>query len=224
MLTEEISKDPNQRNPGKEQQIRDRLKSIAAEGKEIWVSLNRNFPDFAALSKPVPISVRDTQSLLGDDEALVVFDFDEQSYAWVVTRTNADWVRLKLTEKSLSDQVERLRSSLTFNLDKPFDTQLAFQIYLQTVGVIADELQGKTHLSVVTNGALTSLPLQLLVTREPSGKRLKEVDWLVRSYAITNLPSVASLKTLRLTSFRSTAMKSMILSLILSFLKTKAIK
>jgi CHAT domain-containing protein len=49
----------------------------------------------------------------------------------------------------------------------------------------------------VTNGALSSIPLQLLVTRDPAGKKLKDVDWFVRSHAITVLPSVAGLKTLR---------------------------
>jgi CHAT domain-containing protein len=52
-------------------------------------------------------------------------------------------------------------------------------------------------LSIVVNGALTSLPLQLFVTRDPTGKALKDVDWLIRSHAVTVLPSVASLKVLR---------------------------
>ena len=146
--------------------------------------------------------------MLADDEALVVFDFDAKSYAWVITRTSAEWVELNVSAKDLSEQVKTLRSSLTFDIDKPFDTQLAFKIYLQTLGKIADKLQGKRRLSVVTNGALTSLPLQLLITKDPSGKSLKDVDWLVRSYAITNLPSVASLKTLRSTASRPSAAKA----------------
>ena len=75
---------------------------------------------------------------------------------------------------------------------------------------IKDKLLDKTRLSVVTNGALTSLPLQLLVTKDPTDKPLKDVDWLVRSYAITNLPSVASLKTLRSRASTSLAQKPMI--------------
>src|SRR5206468_1720206 len=66
------------------------------------------------------------------------------------------------------------------------------------------------RLSVVTNGALTSLPLQLLATKDLTDKALRNVDWLVRSYAITNLPSVASLKILRSMTSRSAAAKPMI--------------
>jgi CHAT domain-containing protein len=52
--------------------------------------------------------------------------------------------------------------------------------------------------------------LQLLVTKDPSDKPLKHVDWLVRSYAMTNLPSVASLKILRSTTAHSAAQKPII--------------
>ena len=60
------------------------------------------------------------------------------------------------------------------------------------------------------NGASTSLPLQLLVTKDPTGKKLKDVDWLVRSRAITLLPSVASLKVLCNRTGLSPAPKPMI--------------
>jgi CHAT domain-containing protein len=119
---------------------------------------------------------------------------------------------VEVTAQDLGEQVKLLRSSLTFepNIDKPFDTQLAYKIYRSTFGVFADKLQHKTRLSVITNGAFTSLPLQLLVTKDPNGKPLRDTDWLVRSYAITNLPSVASLKILRSTASRRSGQKPMI--------------
>jgi CHAT domain-containing protein len=210
LLIAVITKETSKRDLATEERIRDRLKSIAIERNEIGISLKQRFPNFAALSKPTPISVKDTQALLADDEALIAFDFDDQSYAWVITRTNANWIELKITAKQVAEEVKLLRSSLTFNIDKPFDTQLAFEIYQQTFGAIADKLQGKTRLSVITNGGFTSLPLQLLVTKEPSNKPLKDIDWLVRSYAITNLPSVASLKILRSAAAHSAAKKPII--------------
>jgi CHAT domain-containing protein len=57
---------------------------------------------------------------------------------------------------------------------------------------------------------LTSLPPQLLVANDPSGKKLKELDWLIRSHAVAVLPSVASLKILRSGSQASSARKSII--------------
>jgi CHAT domain-containing protein len=80
---------------------------------------------------------------------------------------------------------------------RAFDVQLAYKIYQATFGVFGDKIASKTRLSVVTNGAFTSLPPALLVTKNPSGKSLKAVDWFVRSHAITIWPSVANLKVLR---------------------------
>jgi CHAT domain len=171
---------------------------------------NQRFPDYVALSKPQSLSLKDTQALLTDDEVLVVFDFDAKSYAWIITHTDADWVELPVSAKDLEAQVKALRGSLTFAADKPFDTELAFKIYRETFGSLADKIAPKGRLSVVTNGALTSLPPQLLVTKDPTGKKLKDVDWLVRSYAVTILPSVASLKILRTVAATSSVAKPMI--------------
>jgi len=65
------------------------------------------------------------------------------------------------------------------------------------LGPIEEILRSKPRLSLVLNGALTSLPPQVLVIRDPAGKALKDVDWLIRSHAVTVLPSVASLMVLR---------------------------
>jgi tetratricopeptide (TPR) repeat protein len=169
LLITAISKEPGKRDPTNEQRLRYRLTSIAAERAGIQTRLNDQFQEFAALSKPVPTSMDHTQSLLENDEVLVFVDVDTNSYAWVITRTNADWIELKVSAKTLNEQVKALRASLTFDIDTPFDTQMAYKVYQETFGTIAGKLQGKKRLSVVTNGALTSLPLQLLITKDPTG-------------------------------------------------------
>jgi CHAT domain-containing protein len=65
-------------------------------------------------------------------------------------------------------------------------------------------------LSFVFDGALTSLPPQVLITSDPDGKDLVSLDWLVRKYAITIFPSVASLKTLSGEKSTVSAIKPMI--------------
>jgi hypothetical protein len=171
---------------------------------------NQRFPDYVALSKPQPLTVEQTQALLADDEALVIFDFDAKSYAWVITKTDGSWTQLKVAAKDLDAGVKILRQSLTSDGSKRFDTPLSYQIYQETFGAIADKIASKKRLSLITNGALTSLPPQLLVTSDPTGKTLKDQAWLVRSLAITVLPTVASLKILRGPSAASSATKPMI--------------
>jgi CHAT domain-containing protein len=68
----------------------------------------------------------------------------------------------------------------------------------------------KKRLSFVFDGALTSLPPQVLIATDPSGKDLGTLDWLIRKYAVTVLPSIASLKVLRGQQFTVAAPKPMI--------------
>lgn len=49
------------------------------------------FPNYVALSRPQPLKLKATQTLLSDDEAVVIIDIWVKSYAWVVTKSGADW-------------------------------------------------------------------------------------------------------------------------------------
>jgi CHAT domain-containing protein/Tfp pilus assembly protein PilF len=209
-LIEAVSREPSKRIAAEEEQKKARLQLIVTERTQIQATLVQRFPDFATLSKPQPISVEDTQKLLADDEALVVLDFADSSYAWVITRTSSDWIDLRVSGKEVEQLVKKLRLSLTDNTGAPFEVEASYKLYQSTFGVFHDTIAAKKRLSVVTNGAMTSIPLQLLVTHNPTGKGLKDVDWLVRNYAITVWPSVASLKTLRGKANTSSAKKPMI--------------
>jgi tetratricopeptide (TPR) repeat protein len=163
-----------------------------------------------------PMTLTETQTLLAEDEALVVLDFDLKSHAWIVTRTDADWTELEITADELNEQVRRLREPLV-NPDalrtladlKPFDVRLAYRIYRATFGAISGKLEGKTRLAVVSNAAMLSIPPALLVTSDPSGKPLKEVQWLLYSHAVTIWPSVSSMQ-LRQRSKASSAPRPLI--------------
>jgi hypothetical protein len=160
-LISAAAKPSAERNAAAEDQMRKRLEAIKSERTKLQEIFNQRFPDYVALSKPQPLSLKQTQALLAEDEALVVLDFDAKSYAWIITRTDAYWAELPISAKDLDAQVKALRESLTFGVDKPFDAQLAFKIYRETFGLFADKIASKKRISVVTNGALTSLPPQL---------------------------------------------------------------
>jgi tetratricopeptide (TPR) repeat protein len=83
----------------------------------------------------------------------------------------------------------------------PFDTNRAYVLYQALFGPIEDVIKDK-HLLIVPSGALTQLPFQMLITDQPapalSGRDVwRRAAWLVRSHALTVLPSVSSLKALR---------------------------
>jgi tetratricopeptide (TPR) repeat protein len=204
-----VSKPPAQRSSAAEEQVRKRIEAVKVERERLQQIFSARFSEYVALSKPQPLSLADTQALLADDEALLVFDFGDKSYGWIITKTDSNWTELKTSAADLDAQVQMLRAWLSDPRNR-FDPELSFKIYQATIGAFADKIASKQRLSIVTNGALTSLPPQLLITKDPSGKSIKEIDWLIRSRAVTNLPSVASLKILRGGSQTSSARKAVI--------------
>jgi CHAT domain-containing protein len=192
-----VSKLPADRSATAEEQTRKRIGEIKSEHERLQEVFNQRFPDYVALSKPQPLSLNETQALLADEEALIALNLDKKSYVWVVTRHRAEWRELSTIADDVAKEVTILRAGLDPESVKPFDRDLAYQLYQQILEPIAEVIAKKTRLSFVLSGALTSLPPQVLITSDPEGKELASVDWLVRKYAITILPSVASLKILR---------------------------
>jgi CHAT domain-containing protein/Tfp pilus assembly protein PilF len=210
-LTTEATKTTSLRNASNEDQLRKRIVQIEAERKISSETLRREFPGYVALSKPAALSLDETRMLLADDEAVVAFHVsDKASYAWVVTRGSAFWSPLPANSAELTDEVKKLRQMVTVDADKPFDAALAYRLYQQTFAPVEDWIAGKKRLSVFANGALTSIPFGMLVTRDPAGKSLGETDWLIKSHAVTVLPSIYSLRTMRTAAAVPSAPKSMI--------------
>jgi hypothetical protein len=230
------------RDDAQEVALATRLAAIDQRLAAIDAALARDFPDYAALSKPTPPSVADVQASLSDDEALVLFLYTvgfgplpEETFVWIVTKAQVRWLRSDLGEAALQREVAALRCGLDqtawhgegalkcadllkLPLDQipqdgdplPFDTARAHALYTSLLGAAEDLIKGK-HLLVVPSGALTKLPFQVLVTAPPKpGAPLKDTAWLSRDHAITVLPSVFSLKALRLVAKPSRADRPMI--------------
>jgi CHAT domain-containing protein len=208
------SKGSKERNISAEESMRKRLAEIDADLVRIESVLAKKFPNYVALAVPQPLTIDDTQNLLADDEAVVALIAEpDANYAWVVTKTDAFWTRTPIND--FHTEVARLRQSLKFEengeaVDKPFDVALSYKIYQHTLAPVADKLAGKKRLFIIANGAMTSLPFGLLVTKDPSRKSLKETEWLIKSHAITVSPSIYSLKTMRTQGNNSSAPKPMI--------------
>jgi CHAT domain len=97
--------------------------SLAEEDKALDAiegRLKTEFPDYAALARPEPLSIAEVQGQLGANEALVLFlDVDkwatvtgEETFIWAITKTESRWVRSELGTKSLTEKVATLRCGL----------------------------------------------------------------------------------------------------------------
>ncbi len=199
-----------------------RAESARARGsfEETSARIVREFPAYAELSNPAPLTIAQTQALLKADEALIsFFSANDKSYVFAVTREASVWQQIPLGNKAISDRVGKLRLGL-FDpaLDatlKPFDLDASFDLYSALLGSVESAIARKPKLLVVPTGALTSLPFHVLVTKKPDPKvapddRYRLAAWLLNDEATTVLPSVASLRALRVFARTSRATKPFI--------------
>jgi CHAT domain-containing protein len=188
--------------------------------------LEKEFPDYSALSNPKPVKVEDVQKLLGADEALVFFlTGDKESYVFALTRGGFDWRTIPSGRDNLRTRVAAFRRGLDVDdMSERFDLNLAHQLFGLLLGPVDTFIKDKGHLLVVPSGPLTALPFHLLVTEKPTlsvrpGKGelsaedaapYRDAAWLIKRQAVSVEPSVASLKVLRSIARKDKAAKPMI--------------
>jgi CHAT domain-containing protein/Tfp pilus assembly protein PilF len=197
---EGISKPAAERNKKREQALQEEINKLKEKLGSVRTRLGADFPNYAELQKPRPLELAEAQSLLKEDEALVIIDTvkdGEGDYAWAVTSTDAAWQKLETTKGEIDELVALLLPALNPDNEAEVDLAKAHRLYQLTLGTLEKQSSGKKHLIFVLNGAMTSLPPHLLVTRDHAGKTLRDVDWLIKKYAVTVLPTVSSLKLLR---------------------------
>ena len=192
-----LGQETAKRNAKAEAENDGRLAAIDGRIAEIDKRLKAEFPDYAALASPAPLPVEEVQAQLGADEALVLFldtpeakPTPEETFIWVVTKTEMRWVRSDLGKAALAREVQALRCGLDeeewatptnqrrcadllgltevpdASRPLPFHLGKAHMLYQALFGQIEDLIAGK-RLLIVPSGALTSLPFHVLVTKAP---------------------------------------------------------
>ena len=118
-----VSQPPDKRDRTAEAANVARLAEIDTRIAAIDARLEAEFPDYAALARPAPLSIPEVQAQLGSDEALVLFldtpdrqPTPEETFIWVVTKTEMRWVRSDVGTKGLADHVAALRCGLDATL------------------------------------------------------------------------------------------------------------
>ena len=91
-LVETLARPAGQSSPAQIDKIRRQIEDTERKLAATKAQLEKEFPDYAALSNPRPLKVEDVQKLLATYEALLLFvTGDEQSYVFAVTADGFDW-------------------------------------------------------------------------------------------------------------------------------------
>lgn len=180
----------------------------------------REFPRYNDLISNQPASLEQIQKSIGRNEALVT-TFENYSGFWIfLVRQNLLSVhfekRTNYREANVAENVKKIRESV--DLSKvmelsdllKFDILAAQKLYSQIFGKIEASLKGVDHLIYVPSKSLQQIPISLLVYDQdhPRPTQLADfqnIPWLYKKFAISTLPSIASLKSLRTIGRKSAA-------------------
>src|SRR5215470_7608876 len=219
-------------------ELRKNLAEIDGRLAGLRARLDNEFPEFAALARPKPLKPDELRQLLGADEALVFWLVGDgsaketdggakQTYVFAATREDFMWAVLPFGAAELTAKIAAFRRGLdveelnrSVQAGKPvlFDLALAHELYGVLLGPVDDLIKAKRQLLVVPTGALTALPVHLLLTAKFEGAAptvndlaaYRDAAWLLKRQTVTVLPSVASLKALRVFAHKDQATKPLI--------------
>ena len=202
------------RQAGLEDRLRQRISMLQAARGTLDAEIERGFPDYAQLINPKPPTVAEARQQLRPGEALIAtYVGERRSFVWALPKTgDIAFAAVPMGRDDIGFDVAYLRGALdakaaTLGAIPEFDVEVAHELYQALLAPVKDGWLGAENLLVVAHGPLGQLPFALLPT-EPAKLPRKEpllfdgyraVPWLARSHAVTVLPSVASLVTLRAT-------------------------
>lgn len=211
ILVELLGRPPEKSLPTVIAAMRKDIEGLRARRGEIKQEIEKRFPDYANLIDPKPLPLEAARQVLAPGEALIVlYGTDSHTFVWAVPREGAARFHVAALGHAERDRVvAALRKALAVDSlalagFPRFDVAAAHKLYSDLLAPLEPAWGGAQNLLVVPHGSLGQLPFSVLVTApgavaEPGMpfEGYKSVAWLARKVAVTQLPSVNTLASLR---------------------------
>jgi CHAT domain-containing protein len=199
-LAAEMARPNDERDAELEDSLGAKLKLASANADDLAIKVRQSYPAYADLAHPGPSDLAAVQSRLTSNDAMVFFVIGEaSSYALVVRQHGFSSVPLAIGRDALAADVADLRSAFVPALGRVPDFSLknSYALYNVLFAPVESHLAGIDHLVIVPGGPLSSLPLSLLVSQDPGDSHdYASAAWLVKRFAISEVPSPRSLVAL----------------------------
>lgn len=178
---------------------------------ELRLEIERSFPDYANLIDPKPVSLEAARKMLRTGETLIaLYGTEDRTFVWAIPVQGAARFHSTALGRMERDQmVTTLRRALDVG-DAPlerfpqFDLEASHKLYAALLEPLEDTWAQASSLLIVPHSSLGQLPFSALVTRPAPIAQgalpfegYKSTAWLLRRAAITQLPSVNTLVSLR---------------------------
>ncbi|MEA5568229.1 CHAT domain-containing tetratricopeptide repeat protein [Anabaena sp. UHCC 0399] len=175
------------------QALETQIATLLEQYKQIQAQIRAISPRYAALTQPQPLTLRQIQQQVLDDNTLLLeYSLGEKrSYLWAVTNKNI--VSYELPKRAdIEAAVQKFRQDIIspYLKHSPSINKLS-QLILAPV---AQQLERK-RLVVVSDGALQYVPFAALIT--PNSQPSSKYEPLLLKHEIITLPSASTLDILR---------------------------
>jgi CHAT domain-containing protein len=163
-------------------------------------------PEYAQLTS-AGASAEAVQRALSPNEAMIAFSIGQRSsFAALVEKDRITPYRIALSAEKAAEAVTALRKTIEPDIRNDqavlpdFDVAAAHALYVTLFGPVDGEIGKLNHLVVAPSGPLTSLPLEVLVTKDTqavSDQNYKDVPFLITEVAVSYIPTPQTLLVLR---------------------------
>ena len=207
-----IRSEPSLSNASATKDIQTRIEDLSSARAALMEEIEGRFPDYAQLINPKPPTIKLAQSALSIGESLIsTYVGPDRTYVWAIPHAGeVAFSSVDLGREGVEDSVAWVRAALNPDAETlgdipEYDLAEAYSLYEKLLKPVEAGWKRAKSLLIVAHGPLGYLPLSLLPT-EPASldseeevlfKKYQNVPRLVRTHAVTMLPSVASLLALR---------------------------
>ncbi len=206
-LNTRLSAERSRFNPNQEQ-----IKKLLAERRAKEQSFNklkdrlvREYPSYAELRYPRPISVHQIQKdAIDRDEAIVEYMVTRsRTYLFVIDKQRFHTFSIDYAGKDLERDVDALMRPLRkAEAQASWDPSVAYRLYSRLIKPIEYFLIGKKSITIVPHGPLSALPFEILVSsKSHAQKRFWSANdrpsYLLEKYTFCYSPSSAVLAHVR---------------------------
>jgi CHAT domain-containing protein len=187
------------------------LVRLREENEKAQAELKRKMPDYSQLLETRSLGIDETQKLLKPQEALIsIYSTQKQTLVWAVpSQGQPAFQVVDLPSAKVAELVARLRKTLDpseadVGQVPTFDFGAAHELYQKLLAPIEAGWKNAKELIIVPHGSLSELPFSVLVKTayQPNKSGVPFADhaaapWLIKDVAISYLPSLAALTSLR---------------------------
>ncbi len=201
-------------DPNREKAIektRAELARVREENDQAQAELKRKLPDYSELLNAKPLTIGDAQKLLKPQEALIsLYSTQQQTLVWAMAGQGQPAFQVvDLPSAKVAELVTKLRKALDpteadISQVPTFDFATALELYQKLLAPVEAGWKNAKELIIVPHGALSELPFSVLVTSayQPNKAGIPFSDhggapWLLKNAAISYLPSLSALASLR---------------------------